>query len=73
MSCITLKKNAINLSETGAEATKEKSVVLSDERLRLFGHDGALDAFYTFLDYCPCSDESDGVEGSIAQSVRHDA
>lgn len=65
--CLSLKGNAISLSHTRAEATYNVSEKLSVERLELFAQDVALDIYYWGIDYTPCSDESDRLEGSIAQ------
>lgn len=61
MSYTSQKENAINLSETRATATKNKSAEVSEELLKLFGDDAALDVSYTLLGYAPCRDRSNRV------------
>lgn len=61
------------MSETRAETTDSVSAELLVERLRLFGLDIAINVYYTSLNYTPCRDDSDRVEGSIAQLTHLDA
>lgn len=55
------------------EASENHSVKISENYLRLFGHEVDFDDYYTFLDYALCSDESNRVEGSFSQLVHLDA
>lgn len=50
-----------------------KIVFTEEERLRLLKRDVALDVYYEFIDFTPCSDDGDGVDGSIAQLACLDA
>lgn len=63
-------ENETNLSETRAETNENDLAGLLEERLRSFCRVVALDVYYTFLDYIPCSHEGDRVEGTIAQPAR---
>lgn len=64
---------AIGLPEMRAEATDNALAKLSEEHLWLFGHDAALDAYYTFFDYSSCSNDGDKVVGRMAQLARLNA
>lgn len=66
-------RNAIAFSETRAEATVNASAELSEEHMRLSGHDAALEVYETCLYYAPCSDEDNKVIGRSAQLTRFDA
>lgn len=63
-------RNAINLSEARAEATRKDSVKLWEERLQLFGHDAALNVYYTLSGYTLRSNKGDKAEDSIAKLCR---
>lgn len=54
VSCLSFKGKTINLSDTHTEVTESLSAELLKERLRLFGHDNALEDYCTFLDCTPC-------------------
>lgn len=43
-------------SETGTDAADIVFAEISEEQLRLFGYDDALNVHYTILDYNPCSE-----------------
>lgn len=73
VSSVSYTGNETILSETRAEPPENDSSKLSNELLRLFGFNVALDAYYTFLEYNLFSEECDGVEGSIEQLARLDA
>lgn len=64
---LKLKGNTISLSDSRAGDTDRASSSLLEERLQPSGHIFALDAYYMFLDYTPCGNESDIVKGSIAR------
>lgn len=66
MFCLSFKRTATRLSEVREVATNNVSALLSEESLRLSGHDVALDVYYMFLDYTLCRDEGNSVEGIIA-------
>lgn len=68
-----LRKMELLLSETRAESTEIISAEIQEERLRLFRHDVALDVYYTFHDYAPCSNEAERGEGSIEKIACFDA
>lgn len=61
------------MSKKRTGATANDSVELSEIRLQRFGLDVALNAYYTFLNYAPFSEEGNRVEGSIVQVARLDA
>lgn len=67
VSRLSFTKNGINLSEARAEATEKDSAKLSEERLRLFEHEDALNFDYIFSEHILCTDNGNRVEGSIVQ------